>query len=49
MIRAPHMPAAAGKQTPQLAEALDLYRTLAALLLVSRLSRISDRTWGRRN
>lgn len=31
MIRAPHMPAAAGRQTPQLAEALDLYRTLAAL------------------
>ena len=31
MIRAPHMPASRGKATAQLAEALDLYRTLAAL------------------
>ena len=31
MIRAPHMPASSGRQTRQLAEALDLYRTLASL------------------
>jgi iduronate 2-sulfatase len=31
MIRAPHMPASVGRQTRQLAEALDLYRTLASL------------------